>query len=472
MTTTRQFFDRQDELSRLTRTHAALKRGEMIIMYGRRRLGKTALVRRFLEEAPGKKAYMFVNTQEEKELMESFSKSILESTGDVLNITSWDSLFDYIHEESSKSRMVLVIDEFQRLKTISPLFITKLQNEWDSRLKDNKLMLILVGSSIGMMHKIALSSTGALYGRKTAETRLRPFRYADFREMFHHLGEEDKIRWYSVFGGTPYYLTLVREAKSLLDAIKESTLNPDSPLREEPKNLLEFELRALSRYNSIMQAIARGKETIKEISDESGMAAENLPKYLDNLEKLMDLIKRKEPLLGKSKSTRYTLSDNFFKFWYRFVMPNQAALELENMKYVVGAIEKDLDSHIERTFEDVVRESFIISNQGRIKDIDLDFTEIGAWWDRTGNEIDLIIKNKNCLIAGEAKWSNKPMDADILHDLIDKKIPLLGHSGRIKTVLASMSGFTKKCQEFASTTHTTLLDINDLKRAFERAGGK
>ena len=465
------FFDRHEELRFFRERYLSLTKGEFIVFYGRRRLGKTKLIRRFLDEVKSKKIYSFVNIVDEKDLMKNFEADILNMTGDILKIDRWADLFEYIYEEAKKEKCVLVIDEFQRLKSIAPGFISELQNYWDTKLKTAKLMLIIVGSSIGMMRKIAISASAPLYGRKTAAIQLHPFRYVDFREMFADRTEEEKIRWYAVFGGTPYYLELVYQTQDIYEAMSKAFLDKNSPLREEVRNLLELELRSLERYNSILQGIAQGKESIKELADTTHVKSVTLPKYLKNLIFLLDLVKQKTPLRGKAKSSKYVLSDNFFKFWYRFIFPNQSALEFGNTKLVLDKIKENIESCTGNVFEDIVREVFVLYNGGKIKDLELNFSNIGSWWDRASNEIDLVIENKNELILGEVKWTNKPMDAGVLDDLM-RKTQLVSHHGRIKYVLVSKNGFTDSCEKLATRTNTTLLNLKELEQLFKAATNK
>ncbi len=459
------FYDRHTELQFFRDKYKELKKGELIIFYGRRRLGKTRLIKFFLEEIEGKKLYSFVNIREEKELMEDFAKNVLEMTGDTLKIDRWSTLFDYLHEEGKKSKFVLVIDEFQRLKSLAPGFISELQNYWDSKLKNTQVMLVLIGSSIGMMKQLAFSAAGALYGRKTAAMQLNPFRYVDFREMFSNRTEEEKIAWYSVFGGTPHYLEQVYKLEGLHEAILKTVLEKNAVLREETRNLLEFELRATARYNSILHAISQGKENIKEISDTTKISPVALPQYLDKLMNLLNLVEKREPLFGKKKSSKYVLSDNFFKFWYRFVFPNQSPLELGNTKFVSNKINTELNGYVGQIFENIVRELFKLYNGNMIKDVSLNFTQIGSWWDRASHEIDLVIKNQNELILGEVKYTNDLVDAGLLNDLMEKT-KFINYNGRIKYVLVAKNGFTESCKAFAAKINATLLTLKDVEQLF------
>ncbi|MDO8339290.1 MAG: ATP-binding protein, partial [Candidatus Burarchaeum sp.] len=387
---------------------------------------------------------------------------------EAVKLEAWRDLFLHIGKVSKDKKTILVIDEFQRLKKIAPGFITELQNQWDSALKNNPLMIILVGSSIGMMRKIAMSPHGALYGRKTAQMQLEPFRYADFRQVFPGLTEAEKVEWYSVFGGTPAYLELARRQPTLMDAIKKVVLEKEAPLREEPKNLLEFELEVIARYNSILQAIARGKRTIREMSDETKIDQTTLPAYLNSLRNLLGLVRRKDPLFGKKNLGRYALADNFFSFWYSFVLPHASGIEIGNLEAPLAAIHRDLPAHVGRCVEEVVRELFILYNGREMKGVKLDFERIGAWWDRSGNEIDLVIDGKEELLLGEIKWTNKPMGADILYEL-EKKAALVPKAGKRQFVLVSRSGFEPACLKRAQEMGCLTLDIKDIEGLFDKA---
>ncbi len=461
-----QFYGRQEELAFFNERWQKLSKGELLILYGRRRLGKTHLIKKFMEGCNSKSIYLFVDLQEEGQIRASFSKDILDQAGDSVLIGSWQDFFDYLAVESEKGKLCVVIDEFQRTRITAPSFITQLQNQWDSRLKNRRLMLILVGSSIGMMTKIALSGTGALYGRKTGQIQLQPFTYADFRQMFPALSEEKKVEWYSVFGGTPYYLELAKNEHSLQKAIEKTVLEKIAPLREEPKSLLEFELRTIARYNSILQAIASGKQTIKEMSDATSIKQESLPQYLKSLTELLGLVEKKDPMFGRKNAGRYVLKDPFFRFWYRFVLGESAQLELGREGKVLETIESQLNSFASFEYERIAIELFKKYNGREINGMGLDFEGIGSWWDKQGNEVDLVFINKGELVLGEVKWTNEPMGAEVLENLMNKA-KLVNKPGRRRFVLVSKNGFTPRCLEWAGEIGALALDLKDLQRLFD-----
>ncbi|MDI6738586.1 MAG: ATP-binding protein [Nanoarchaeota archaeon] len=320
------FYDRNEELKLLKNEFANLQAGKMLVIYGRRRVGKTELIRQFIGALPGKTLYFYVDLVEKQGILDSLSKNVQEQLGETRKFAEFSDFLDLISEKSNNG-FVLVIDEFQRFLEISPAFITELQNYWDGKLKEKKILLILVGSSIGMIQKITGSKAGALYGR-AARIRISPFRYSDFRLMFKELSEEEKIITYAVFGGTPYYLEKVKKIEGdIHKKIYELLLKKGAELFEEPKNLLEYEnVRVHAKYNSILQAASAGKENLKEMQDFTGIEANTLPAYINRLDELLELLERKDPILGKERLGRYKLKDNFFSFWYKFIFPSQTAL--------------------------------------------------------------------------------------------------------------------------------------------------
>jgi len=448
---TEEFYDRATEIEQLRERYKT--GGALLALYGRRRVGKTELVKKFMRELPQKqKFYFYVDLSGKQEILNSLSTAILEQLSETIKFGSFDDFFDYIEGKSS-GKFLLVIDEFQRFLDIAPEFITKLQNRWDSKLRQSKIMILIVGSSIGMIKKITESRAGALYGR-ALKIKISPFRYVDFRLMFKELDESEKIERYAVFGGTPYYLDKTRKTESTIQAISELILKKGGALAEEPKNLLEYEnVRVHAKYNSILHSIGSGKEILKEIQDFTKMSPTTMPAYIKRLDELLDLVGKKDPVLGKERLGRYTIRDNFFKFWYKFIFPHQTALNLGNDKLVLKIIEENLNSYVGRIFEDIVRELLILSLNKKIKGIEMDFENIGSWWDRNGNEIDIVAYNQKekKILVGEVKWTNKMSDVGILNTLMERA-KLLPFNGRYQYLIVSKNGFTEQC----------LVKMNDL----------
>ena len=324
----KEFYDRFEELDLLRSKFEQLNKGEFGVLYGRRRVGKSELLRRFANKVKCKKMFLTITAQSKAELKRDFSKKIEECFEEVVKISSWSDFFDYMIEKTKNQKFLLILDEFQRVNDFAKDFIYSLQDYWDSSLRKNKIMLILSGSSMSMMHKLALEEKGPLYGRKTFAIYLKQFRYIDFREMFKELNEEQKVKVFAVFGGTPQYLSFFKESQSeLLESFKNMVLKKGGSLYEEPINALKFELTNPERYISILRAISKGKEELKEIADELELEQNQVTAYLRNLIDLLDMVSSADPLFGKKRMKRYKIKDNFFKFWYKFVYPLQEQIQ-------------------------------------------------------------------------------------------------------------------------------------------------
>ena len=462
-----EFYNRKQELKQLKEEFANLTSGKMFVVYGRRRVGKTELIRQFIKPLPNK-LYFYVDLVERQGILDSLSKTVQEQMGEMRKFVDFSDFLDLIALKSN-NEFVLVIDEFQRFLEISPQFITELQNCWDQKLKNKKIMLILVGSSIGMIQKITSSKAGTLYGR-AVKIKIAPFKYSDFRLMFNELGEEEKIVAYAVFGGTPYYLEKAKKIEGdIHKRIFGLFLKKGAELFEEPKNLLEYEnVRIHSKYNSILLAASAGKESLKEIQDFTGINANIMPAYIKKLDELLDLMGKKDPVLGKERLRRYGLKDNFFKFWYRFIFSNQTALNIGNIKLVEEDIKENLNSYTGKVFEEICKELLITYINKKIDSYILDFENIGSWWSRTGEEIDIVAynhKSRNILV-GEVKWANELVDIDVVDNLM-KKSRLINFAGEYKFIFISKKGFTERALTRIKEINGVHLNLNDIEKMFD-----
>lgn len=441
----------------------------MLAIYGRRRVGKTELIKKFINEIKEPNLYFYVDLAERIVILNSLSKTIKEQLNENILFEDFEDFFRYIIKKAQKEKFILVLDEFQRFLDVAPEVITSLQKHWDNNLRNNKIMIVLVGSSIGMVQKITDSKAGSLYGR-AQKIKISPFRYKDFRLMFEDLNEEEKVLRYGVFGGTPFYLEKTKLYKYTLDAIYDLIIKKDSDLSEEPKNLLEYEnVRIHAKYNSILQAISAGKEILKEIQDFTKMPVSSLPPYINKLEKLLDLVKRNDPLNGKERLGRYKINDNFFKFWYKFVFENQSMLNLGGRDQILKLIKEELNAYIGKIFEDIIKELLIDYNTKKIKNFKVNFENIGSWWDRNGNEIDILAYNKRekTFFLGEVKWTYEKIDINIVEELI-RKSKFVNLSGTYSFLFVSKSGFTEKAIKKMNEINAIYLDLNDITELFNR----
>jgi uncharacterized protein len=277
------FIGRGRELATLNKLYASDK-FEFVVIYGRRRVGKTALINQFIED---KKAIYFMGVESNvKQNLENFSKSIIEYNTGIETETSFLSFqaaLEYVFKLSEKDRLILAIDEYPYVARSSKSLASTLQLLIDKYKDTSKLMLILCGSSMSYMEDHVLAYKAPLYGRRTAQMKILPFNFEETCHYFQNFSDEDKALIYGIVGGTPQYLLQMNDKMSVEENIKNTYLNPNSALFEEPENLLKQEVREPALYNAIITAIATGASRMSEISNKVGEDTNVCSAYVKNL---------------------------------------------------------------------------------------------------------------------------------------------------------------------------------------------
>jgi len=409
------FINRHDELSTLNSLYESGK-PHLVIVYGRRRVGKTRLLLEFLKGKPG--LYFYIPRGGEEIVLRELSKTVEKEFFTGFRFTEFSSFLEYLSRKFLEGAVV-VVDEFQRLSEVEGA-ISLIQKFWDEKFSQQRAMLILSGSSIGLIEKVALKRDAPLYGRRTSTIRIKPLNFVDLREWFPFFAPEDLVKLYSSFGGTPAYLEKVDENKSPEENIIKLILKKDGILHDEPEYLLLEELRVPNRYMDILTAISLGKCYLSEISDLTKIKRENLTTYLSSLETL-NLISREYPVLSRVKKSRYIITDPFIAFWFRFVNPNKAALELGLEEKVWNNIIEDFNAYLGNVFEGIAKEYIVSKVKSGELAIDADI--VGRWQDGA-EEIDLIAysshEKKGALF--EIKWKELSYEDSktILLQLVEK----------------------------------------------------
>src|SRR6056297_967796 len=350
------FYDREAELDTLT--NAVESSGhDFVVVYGRRRVGKTELLKEF---CGGKPHIYFLAAQEaEHRQREKFVDQIAAYFDErVPRIDAWDEAFDYLGEKLDTEGLVVVIDEFPYLVAENDSLPSYIQGFVDEQLQDTELMLVLCGSSVSTMESEVLGHESPLYGRRTAQFDVKPFSYKQARDVIGY-DPADSIRSYAVTGGTPMYLTRFDYEHSLAENVRSHILSPTAVLYNEPEFLLRTELRNPARYMSILEAVALGHTTPNEISGATGVDVGPLSKYLQTLRRLR-LVEREVPVTAsgkKSKRSRYHVADEFLRFWFRYVETNRSSIEEAPAVVYDGTIAPDLPTYTAKTFEDVCQEA-------------------------------------------------------------------------------------------------------------------
>ena len=399
-----QFVDREEELVFLDE---AWKRGpQLIVIYGRRRIGKTELLLRFARDRPH--LYFLADKTSIPNNLRRLARRMADYLGRPsfarISFQDWESLFREFVEWKGEERMVMIIDEFPYLIELSRSVPSEFQVIWDEILsKRDDIVLVLCGSSIGIMESEVLGYRSPLYGRRTGQWKVREIHPLRVREFVPGYTLEDSFRVYGVLGGVPAYLSQLDGSKGFWENVRDLLLRKGSPLYEEVDNLLRMELREPKNYKLVLQALAEGKRRVTEIANLTGLDKALVSRYLEVL-RTMDLVAYETPLLESpsTKRRRYYISDKYFRFWFRYVQPNREMIEEGRSDELITLIRRDFDAYMGPVFEEIVRKSV-----HRI----LPFTPLKVgrhWWKERGEarEIDLLAVGEGSVALVEVKWSD------------------------------------------------------------------
>ena len=464
------FIDRLAELEQLSQLYSS-DRAELFILYGRRRVGKTELLRAFSADKPH--IFFIATLSSDAEQLATFSQQVYgfshSDVPDGFSYPTWEGVFRALAEVPMEPRPIIILDEFTYLISGNKAIPSILQKIWDEKLKDTHLMLVLCGSYIGMMETEVLGYRAPLYGRRTASNLLQPLDLPNAALFFPGYTPEGQFLTWAVLGGMPYYLQTFRDKQDVYANIRQHILDPlTGALFNEPRLLLLEELREPRNYFSILRAIAQGRTRLNEITQASGVGTVNsVARYLDILQQ-MRLITRRVPATEKqpekSKKGLYQIDDHFLRFWFRYVHPNQSEFEL-GLKDAIfeQRILPDMDHFAAAAFE-TAAQSFVahLAKTGRLAFLP---ERVGAWWDRDA-EIDVLALNhtEQTALVGECKWSKKALGTNVLDDLKSKAQVLMRKTEiqKVHYALFARAGFTPALETLAKTEGVGLYTVASL----------
>lgn len=440
------FIDRERELAFLQRAWDS-ERAELLVVYGRRRVGKTALLRAFCAERPH--TFWVASLSAEALLRQGVTQALWSTThpdrpDPGFTYATWARVFEAMGDLAATQRHVMVLDEFPYLVQAEGSVPSVLQQVWDERLQHTRLLLILCGSHIGMMEQEVLLYRAPLYGRRTGQIRLRPLPLRAATAFFPRYTPVEQIEAYAVLGGIPAYLGQFTDRAPLLTNIDQQLLAMDSYLYLEPHFLLREELRDPHNYFGILQAIAQGRTRLNEIAQATGLGRQPVSRYLAVLQDLQ-VIERRVPVTEtqpeKSRRGLYRLRDPFLRFWFRFVFPQASLLERGQTAPVLAQIEAELPGFIGPLFEELCQEWVL--EQGGTAPWRFLPSRVGAWWGQDA-EIDVMAVSDQGVLVGECKWTARPVGTNVLDDLKRKAYPLVQAGGwpTVVYLLCARAGFT------------------------------
>lgn len=455
----RGFVDRRRELEFLNDKWSEDTR-QLIVLYGRRRTGKTELINRFSEDRNS--IYFLADERGIESNVDRFAGEAAEYFGDVRpDAESFEDVFRYIVNRRGNP-LVIAVDEFSYLVETDDSIPSVFQRIWDQVLDGEEVFLILCGSSVSMMLEGALSYDSPLYGRRTGQWKLAPLDFGNARNFFPGYSLEEQVETYAVFGGIPAYLNKIDASESLEENINGRILSKGTFLYEEPEFLLRQSLRKPSRYMEILEEIAMGTTKTSDIANKVGIETSNLSPYLKKLKNL-ELIERETPVTAGEKSRGVNrLEDNFFRFYFRFIYSNKTELEAGKADEVGRTVQEELADYVSKTFEEVCREAIRK---------DTDYSKVGRWWYKE-EEIDVaaVQTDSSRLLLGEVKWTSNKIGKPLLEDLERKQQKVRWKNGerKVEYALFSRKGFTEELESEAEEREDLkLYGLERLEKIFE-----
>ncbi|RLF08706.1 MAG: ATP-binding protein [Thermoprotei archaeon] len=458
------FVDRYNELKFLEEKYRE-KRSQLIIVYGRRRIGKTELLLKFSQNKPH--IYFLCEKTSNRTNITKLSRKMAEylkkKSFSRIVFEDWEDLFrEFVEWKDENDKIVIILDEFQYLIEMDKGVLSLFQRIWDlylSRRED--IMLILCGSSIGMIETEVLGYKSPLYGRRTGQWRVNELELKYIKEFVPNYDYTDLVYVYGTFGGVPAYLTRINPNITFLENIRRLFLQKGEFLYEEAENLLRQELREPRNYKLILRALAEGYRRVVEISNMTGLDKATVSRYLDTLE-LLDIVSYEIPVLEKPKTRKrlYYIKDNYFNFWFRFIDVNRDLIEEGREEIVLEEITNNLDNYISFIYERIAKK--LLQSYPHVP---FRITKIGREWGKSSRgeayEIDLLgyNRNKTKYLALEVKWSDlNSRDIERILKRLRKTIEKIGVKGEIFYGVIARRIYDKK----EIKNNLILLDLKDL----------
>lgn len=465
------FYCREDELRKMNRRY---EEGvfECVVIYGRRRVGKTALINEFCRDK--KTIYFSALKATAAENLSALSKAVYQyeqpNADTYPEFSSFEGVLDEISRLGKEERIVFVIDEYPYLAEAYHAISSRLQHLIDHTWQEGKLYLILCGSSMSFMQKQVLGYESPLYGRRTAQFKIEPMTYRETAVFHSELTAEMNAYIYGITGGIPHYINKLNVTDSLDDSLMDNLFDRSAYLFEEPDNLLKQELREPAVYNAVIRAIAEGASKLNEIATKVGMESGPCSKYINVLMEL-GLIKKETAITEKStRKTIYMIEDNFFRFWYRFVPQNMSSISAGRFARMYDRVVKSkMHDFMGLIFEKMCREYLMYYAE----DLPFDLADIGQWWgtdpvERKEIQIDLVgipVQEANKKISeyliGSCKFKNEKIGMNELR-LMEHYADVFGKGKAYYYVIFSLGGFTQELIDYAAGNPVKLISLEDM----------
>ena len=428
------FVDRIEELDFLNNllTRKQPGPGQMLLLYGRRRVGKTELLKHWAQHSEIQFTYWAADKEPAVLQRRSLMATMLDMPEEQATpFDSWPALWRWQAPRLRKAanKQILILDELSYASAVDPALLSALQHAWDHHLRESNIVLVLCGSQVNTMEAI-MQHQSPLFGRFTGQWHLQPLPFSSLREFFSDWSIEERVALYGIVGGIPAYLRWLNSDLSLVENIRHVILSPGNIFLAEPQLLLHDELRDLSTYQAILRAISKGNHTLKAISDDCLIGSSSLTFHLGKLQELY-LVERRLPVTlttaqqRKSKRGRYHLSDPFFRFYFRFLFPHLRSLM--SPEEATAQIKSELRAFVAISFEKLAQQWMVA--QARAGNLPFAPETVGSHWSRRV-QVDVVAINHTSrqILLGECKWGVGKVKRQVVQELIERKGPLVRQS--------------------------------------------
>ena len=458
------FVGRRREIEVLNRLYASSE-FQCVIVYGRRRIGKTMLISEFIKD---KEAVFFTALEISGQAnLEGLSRALIapDYAGPAPVYSSYEAALEAVYGRVKNKRLVLVIDEYPYLAFSWPGISSLLQKYIDLKFRETPLFLILCGSSMSFMENQVLGQKSPLFGRRTAQIRVNAFDFFDALTFYQKFNPFDLALIYGITGGVPLYMSLMKDGLSVKENVIRNFLEPSAYLFEEPSNLLKQEVREAALYNAVIRAIAQGSSRHSDIASKTGTPTSACTVYLNNLISL-GIVKKEFPLGGNSSRRGvYALADSMFRFWYRFIPDNTHLIQNGDSLRAWERIAPQLPTFMGRVFEDICAQ--YLWRQNTAEKLPFLVSEMGRWWGsdpeaKSEAEIDILgLGDGDRALFGECKWTEERVDTAVLETLCRRS--RLFHQGEKYFYLFAKKGFTQGCvKKAAALGNVRLVSLKDM----------
>ena len=452
---------------------------QFLILYGRRRIGKTRLLTHWAENTGERVLYWMATQTSTTNQLRKFSQALWQhlnpgaAVEPSFSYTSWSAAFAEVRRLAENERFVLILDEFTYVMQADPEVPSLIQQVWDHQLKDTQVFLILSGSLAGIIQRSALDYQSPLYGRATARLKLQPLPFGALGELLPRFTVEQRVAVYTMTGGVPAYIELFDDRLNILQNLHERIATATNVMLTDAAFLLHEQLDEPRNYMAILESIGAGYHRLSEIATMSGIDRSNISKYLSVLDEL-GYVERRVPATvrrpERSRKGRYVIVDPYLRFYFRFLAPNLAAIERGRVRQTISLLEDHLADFIgTHTFEELAREWVHV--RAEMGDFPFLPERVGSFWSRKA-QVDVLAINWRTkdILLGECKWERGLTGRKVIQMLVEKTDRVVPSSGEWTVYYAFFSrrGFMAAAERLAATHHALLVSLDQIEKDIQR----